>query len=340
MRIVCVVIAVVAACSSSHSGSSSDAPGSPGDGRGSNLGDGSNGNNPDAPPGSYPRTIFVIPMENESSMAIYANKTYAPYIQTLLPMGAHATMFGDELPTLPSEPHYVWMEAGTNVFTDASFTNDNDPTSTHSTNSTEHLATQMEAAHVTWMSYQEDLNSTTGACPIASSGFYAAKHDPFVFFQDVVGATPSKTAPLCMAHHKPYSQFEADLMAGPMPQFVWITPNLCHDMHGASGCPAGTNVNQDIAAGDTWLSTELPRILAYANAHDGIVFITWDEGDSTNLIPFIALGPRVKVNYTATMTYNHSSMLKSTEEVLGISPLSKVANATDLADLFQAGMFP
>src|SRR5689334_21981509 len=61
------------------------------------------------------RTIFVIPMENESSSAIYGNMTNAPYINmTLIPMAAWTTKFTDELPAIvPSEPHYVWMEAGT-----------------------------------------------------------------------------------------------------------------------------------------------------------------------------------------------------------------------------------
>ena len=63
------------------------------------------------------RTIFVIPMENESASAIYGDTTDAPYINnTLVPMSAYATMYTDPLPgAIPSEPHYVWMEAGTNT---------------------------------------------------------------------------------------------------------------------------------------------------------------------------------------------------------------------------------
>ena len=45
---------------------------------------------------------------------------------------------------------------------------------------------------------------------------------------------------------------------------------------------------QNIKAGDTWLSTELPRIIAYTQQHhDAVIFLTWDEGDATNLIPFV-----------------------------------------------------
>jgi len=60
--------------------------------------------------------VFVIAMENHAASSIYGNTTSAPYIQTLVASYGHATNFIDKLPTLPSEPHYVWMEAGTNAF--------------------------------------------------------------------------------------------------------------------------------------------------------------------------------------------------------------------------------
>src|SRR5258707_8279677 len=119
--------------------------------------------------------VFVIAMENHDASQIYGNTTDAPYINnTLLPSYAHATNFNDELPALASEPHYVWMEAGTNAFSDHTFTTDNDPSKSNSTSSTAHLVTQIKnSASDTWMTYQEGQNSTTGACPIAASGFYA-----------------------------------------------------------------------------------------------------------------------------------------------------------------------
>ena len=326
-----VALLFVAACSSSHS-STTDAPPGGGDGP-----PGTTDSAVDAPP-AVKRTIFVIPMENEPSSAIYGNTTDAPYINSLMPMAAYATKFQDELPALPSEPHYIWMEAGTNAFTDITFTNDNDASSTHSTASTAHLTAQLDTANVSWMSYQQSM--TAGTCPISTSGVYAPKHDPVVFFRDISGSPPSKTTAGCIAHHKPYSSFPGDLThPDTMAQYVFITPDLCHDMHGAASCPQGTNVAANIQAGDTWLSTELPPILAYANAHDGLVLLVWDEGDSSNLVPFLALGPRIKPGAVAT-TYSHSSQLKSIEEILGVPVLPSVTSANDFTDLFQPGMFP
>lgn len=291
----------------------------------------------EAPP-PVPRTVFVIPMENEPSSAIYGNTADAPYIDSLMNQAAWATMFQDELPTLPSEPHYIWMEAGTNQFSDITFTNDNAPSSSHSTASTAHLTAQLETAHVTWMMYQQGM--TPGTCPISSVNFYAPKHDPVVFFRDIAGGPPSNSNALCAAHHKPSDALADDLMhPDTMVQYAFITPDLCHDMHGDAGCPQGTNTSANIKAGDDWLAANLPAILDYATAHDGVVFLTFDEGDNSNLIAFLALGPRVKHGAVAT-TYSHSSLLKSIEEILGVPVLPSVQSANDFADMFQPGMFP
>ncbi len=284
--------------------------------------------------------VFVISMENHDGSQIYGNTTDAPYINnTLIPSYAHATNFNDPLAlSIPSEPHYVWMEAGTNAFSDTTFTTDNNPSSSNSTSSTAHLVTQIKNSlgGATWITYQEGQNSTTGSCPIAGSGFYAPKHDPFIFFKDVSGNPPSKTNSYCIAHSKPYSSFAADLTANNIASYVFITPNLCNDMHGATGCPNSNTIR----SGDDWLKAELPRIISWANIHSGVIFLTWDEGSSTSKMPFLAIGPGVKANYTGTVSYTHSSIIKSVERILGLSFLSTVSSSNDLADLFQAGFFP
>lgn len=296
-------------------------------------------NNDGSPNG--PKIIFVIAMENQSLTAIDGNTTDAPYINgTLLTAYAHTTSFTDELPLVNSEPHYVWMESGTNKFSDTTFTTDNDPSMSNSTSSTAHLATQLNTAGISWTSYQEGM--TPGTCPVSSisSTFYAAKHDPFVFFQDIAGNPPATGTAGCIAHHKPLSALGGDLGAA-VSRYNFITPDLCHDMHGDSACSQGTDVSGNIHAGDNWLMTNLQPIIDYAMANNGYVFITWDEGDKQTLqTPFIAIGKHVKAGYTGTVAYNHSSMLKSEEEILGVPILPTVMSASDLADLFESGTFP
>jgi hypothetical protein len=295
----------------------------------------------DAAPPKAIRTVFVIPFENKANSQIYGNTTDAPYINSLItpptPIAAHATMFGDALPTLPSEPHYVWMEAGTNTFTDRTFTNDNDPSASNSTASADHLVTTLSAASISWMSYQEGITSNT--CPIKTSGHYVAKHDPFVFFKDVAGSPPDAATPACADHHKAYSDFAGDLANG-VTGYVFITPDLCHDMHGAVSCPSFLLDGPNIKAGDDWLAAELPRIIAYTQAHDdAVIFLTWDEGDSTNVIPFLAIGKYVKAGYTSTVPYTHGSLIATVQTLFHVPLLTSVTSVSDFRDMFEDGLF-
>jgi hypothetical protein len=271
--------------------------------------------------------VFVIPMENHDAGQIFGNTSSAPYINnTLIPKGARGTNFIDTLPALWSEPHYVLMEGGTNAFADHTFTTDNNPSSGNSTSSTSHLVTQMKNAGVSWMSYQEDMTKDT--CPISGSGNYAPKHDPFVFFKDVSGSPPSASNAYCKNHHRPYSQLGADLSSGTVANYAFITPSLIHDMHDA--CGAGNAIK----CGDNFLSSAVPPILKYLETHKGVLFIVWDEGENTPKIPFLALGPNVKVNYNSTGTLSHASLVKSVDRIFGLSVLPAAVNSNDFRDLF------
>lgn len=282
--------------------------------------------------------VFVIAMENHAASTIYGNTTSAPYINnTLLPMYGRATNFIDRLPSLPSEPHYVWMEAGTNAFSDHTFTTDNNPSSTNSTASTAHLSTQIVAAGSTWLAYQEGINSTTGACPIGGSGNYVPKHDPFIFFRDVSGATPSKTNAFCAAHHKAITALATDMTNDTVAAYNFITPNLCHDMH-SNTCSGSSD---PIKQGDTWLSQNVPAIINYVNAHQGVLFIVWDEpAGSTGTIPLIVVGPHVRPNFASAIQYSHGSLVKSVEQILALPTLATVTGDNAFTDLFDAGFFP
>lgn len=292
--------------------------------------------------GSAIQQVFVVMMENQNAKDVYGNPD-APYLNQLMKDYGYATNFQDCLPSsVPSEPHYVWLEAGTNVFSDVTFGGDGDATAKNSTASTAHLVNLLDNAGVSWMAYQEGIDSISGACPIASNFLtrYAAKHNPFVFFKDVSGNPPSKSASRCVAHNKPLSQFASDLSAGKAARYNLITPNLCHDMHGAIGCSGGSNVKQ----GDTWLKGFLPSLITYAKANRGVILITWDETEGTTTQPFVIIGNGLKsAGYASKVRYDMSSVLKSIQRIFAVTPLlghAADASTTDLSDFFTAGSFP
>src|SRR4051812_5697064 len=277
--------------------------------------------------------VFIVAMENQDAAGIYGNVADAPYINgTLISRGAHATAFTDTLPSLPSEPHYLQMVAGTNAFPDHTFTTDSGPSADNSTASGDDVVAQIRGAGggLDWRSYQEGMGAETGLCPIASAGFYRPRHNPFVFFRDIAGDPPSKDNPDCAAHHRELAAFAADLASGDVASYSFISPDLCHDMHGASGCPTSNRTR----AGDDWLAANLPPLIDFVTAAGGVVFVTWEEGDRTSTLPFLAIGPDVKPGYAGSMPYSHSSTLKTIEAILGLPVLPAVAGSNDLTDLF------
>ena len=264
-------------------------------------------------------------MENHNWSSIH-NSSSAPYINgTLLPMASYAMQYYNPPGTHPSEPNYLWLEAGTNF----GIFDDGDPQTNHQS-TTNHLVTLLSGAGVSWKSYQEDISDT--ACPLTSQGLYAPKHNPMVFFDDVTNQNDAQSAN-CIAHIRPYTELATDLTNGTTARYNFITPNLCDDMHDSSA-PQHNPIKQ----GDTWLSTEVPKILAApAYQNDGALFITWDEaatGDGP--IGMIVLSPHAKGGgYSNAIHYTHSSTLRTVEEIFVVGPLlGDAANATDLGDLF------
>jgi phosphatidylinositol-3-phosphatase len=280
--------------------------------------------------------VFVIAMENKSSTSIYGNVN-ASFLNALKAQYGTAQNYRDVLSSsVPSEPHYIWLEAGTNAFADRTFTGDADATATNSTADTNHLVTRLTATtSKTWRTYQEGM--TAGTCPTRSvpTTFYAAKHDPFVFFQDLAGA--------CISHHRPFSAFAADLSRGDVASYTFITPNLCNDMHGAAGCTNGCTSGGSagcIAAGDGWLRATVPPILSFLNQHRGVLLIVFDEPEGATTQPFFIAGPKIKPGFSSTVDYSHSSYLKTLELWFGLPVSPRVSAANDFSDFFEGGVFP
>lgn len=305
------------------------------------------------PAEAAPRHVIVIAMENKdadkagknSHNFIYGNSADAPYLNGALKAeAARALNFTDELSAYNSQPHYIAMEAGTNRFADTTFTCDNDPGepcryvfgTPNWTKSSDHLVAQLDAAGHSWMTYQEDIDpKTTGACPVRSAGFYAAKHNPFVYFADVAGAPPAADNANCIAHTRDLSRFAADMKAGKLADYVFITPNLCHDMHGHNGCK-----DNEVAEGDAFLAAFLPPLIDWSKRNEAVVFVVWDEGKKGLKLPFYAVGAGVKAGHDGELAYSHRSLVKTIGRIFGLPQLAAVKGANDLSDLFMPGALP
>ena len=268
------------------------------------------------------QTVFLIVMENHDWSTILGNPN-CPYINNvLLPAASYANRFYTANDLHPSEPNYIWMEAGTNF----GILSDADPSLNH-ISSTNHLTTLLRNAGIAWKTYQENIPGNT--CPVTSQYPYGVWHDPFVYFDDI-----TSDFSYCTNHIRPFTELASDLANNTVARYNFITPNLTNDMHDYASGSFSTE-----GQGDYWLSLQMPTILnsaAYSN--NGAVFITWDEGSPAGPIGMIVLSPLARGGgYSNSIHYNHSSLLRTMQEIFRVRPLlGAAANANTLADLFKS----
>jgi hypothetical protein len=333
-------------------------------------------------------TVFVIDMENHNltqpngtpgAQQLFGN-TAAPFLNTLMGVStagysnaaANAAAaqsswasnyynvgYNQGLHIHPSEPNYIWQEAGSNfgVNTDADpYTVTGGSTNVQRVNNASSLSALLQAKYGTkgWKSYQEDMELTGLSVPTTSvsgtsAGYtnpyngshqynFAVKHDGQPFFPSTNGGTlagpgPADSTNPEAAHYAPLTQLGSDLTNNTLAKYNLITPNQYNDMHSSLNTSfsyngvnytAGTD-QQAIAIGDNFLSIIVPQIMAsQAYRNNGAIVIWFDEtenGDTTQFtIPEIVISPLAKGNsYQSTLAYTHSSDLKTLQNLFGVA---------------------
>ncbi len=252
-----------------------------------------------------PAHVAVIVMENEEYGDIVGSPA-TPFLDGLAKRDALATQM--YAITHPSLPNYLALTGGSTFGIDSDCTGCSVAASS--------LADQLQRTGVSWRAYMEDLPH---ACfHGASAGEYAKKHDPFMYYAPVRGR------PASCAHVVGLSQLSGDERDGRLPRFVWITPNLCHDMHDCAP-----------ADGDRFLAGLVPVLLRSLGA-GGLLVITWDEGTTDDgccrlaaggHIATIVAGPGARPGARLTIPVDHFSVLQTIEDLLGLPRLRGAACA-------------
>lgn len=294
------------------------------------------------------RHIFYIMMENHGLNDILGNSADAPYLNQLAGSYGSATHYFGV--THPSLPNYlaaisgsfqgIWDDciAGASITCAAqAFGSQLTAQEAGRAASTAHLFTgqtlvdQLEAHHLTWKAYMQSMPSAgfTGGY----AGLYGQKHDPFMYFASI------RNNPARLQRIVPFTQFSADLASSDFPNFAWITPDVCNDMHGASNCGGYDAL---IAQGDAFIRSTVSAIMASPAWHEGsAIVLAWDESDASNAgcckgpigaggvalgggnVPLIVItsrGPHHLV--LAKGSYNHYSLLATIEQLWGLGCLA------------------
>lgn len=261
--------------------------------------------------------VVVIVEENKPATHIIGSPD-APFINQLAARGALATNYSAI--TNPSLPNYLALTSGTT----AGISTDCLPSSC--TARVPSIAGKIEQAGRTWKMYAESMPAP---CTDHNIDPYAVRHNPFLYYPEV-----TDDATYCAAHDVPFSRLASDLaQASTLPDFAFISPDLCHDMHNCS-----------VTTGDDWLAAEVPKILASPAFTDqnSLLVITWDEGETgDNTIATIFAGPAAKASYSTDTAFTHYSLLHTIESDWGIRPLTDHdANAPVMDEMLLSGTGP
>jgi hypothetical protein len=262
-----------------------------------------------ASPLPRPDHIILVIEENHSYSQIIDSPD-APYINRLAAQGAVFTQsFGL---THPSQPNYFALFSGsTQGITDNSCPH---------TFTTPNLGQALLATGLTFAGYSEDLPATGSL--ICSVGPYARKHNPWVNWQNsAANGLPATT-------NLPMTNFPMEYSA--LPTVSIVVPNQIHDMHSGKD-------SQMIQAGDRWLQTHLDAYVQWAQQHNSLLIVTWDEdnGKENNRIATLFVGPMVQAGrYGQRVT--HYNILRTIEDLYGLSHSGASANATPIIHIWKS----
>src|SRR6185312_12104676 len=213
--------------------------------------------------------VFLIMMENTSFGSLIGNAN-APWINfAATHYGLATSYFGV---THPSQPNYFAITSGSTQGVTSDDT---------TTLAVPNLVDQLEAHHKSWKAYMQSIFADGNTDKLASTaGDYGRKHDPFVSYADV------QNSPARMAKVVDFSQFALDLASNHVPDFSWISPDACHDMHGHGTSDANdpcnyNNEQQLIGLGDAFLQATVNEIM-HSRAWNGnsAIFIRSEEHTS------------------------------------------------------------
>jgi acid phosphatase len=151
----------------------------------------------------------------------------------------------------------------------------------------------LTAAGRTWAAYAEGY---------PSSPRFAKRHVPFLYFAGNV----SRVRPL------------AAFRVSALPDFAFVVPDLCHDMHDCS-----------VRTGDRWLTRFLPELLDVPRT---AVFVVFDEddGSASNRVPAFVLGTAVRPHAVATARLSHYSLLRTIEDNWHLPRIGRSAPASPI----------
>jgi phosphatidylinositol-3-phosphatase len=276
--------------------------------------------------------VIVLEENTDYADVCGPNNTSMPFLCGLKSQGSFSGNY--YAPTHPSIGNYD--DLGWGVVT----TNDDscDPKTCGFPYTANNIVRASQAVGKTWKGYAESLPST---CYFGGdSGSYAVRHSPIPYISDVQTNCSNRY----VAFEDPKLGFAHDLAINTLPDFSFITPNLCDDGHDCT-LPGSSTPDQWLK--DNVLQPLLDSGHLNPTTGDTVVIVTFDESNADNTngggqVYWFMIGKGVKQNYGSTGpsaapgSYSHESTLRVIAEMLGasLSGLGGAPTAPDMAEFF------
>ena len=271
-------------------------------------------------PNPTPTTIPLVPDFAHIVIIIFENREYGTVIGS--PLMPYFNMVADSFTLLdqyyavthPSLPNYLALIGGDTF----GITDDCDFSDCFI--GAPSLPDLIEGSGRTWKTYQDDMPEP---CFKGNTIRYVRKHNPFIFFDSI-----RQNLDRCQADIVPLTQMGDDILANDLPNFIFITPDICYSAH---------DCNIDLA--DGWLKDQIDLIhpALDATGEPYLIVITWDEGQGTHSccgipepgggrIATVLISPQVRPNFKDSTPYTHYSLLKTISEAWRLPYLGHAAD--------------
>jgi phosphatidylinositol-3-phosphatase len=249
--------------------------------------------------------VVLVVLENHSLSQVIGSP-FMPYLNSLAAQHALAENYFAN--AHPSIGNYFMLTSGQIETNDDNFTG---------TISDDNLVRALAGAGRSWKAYLESLPAPgyTGG----SVDLYLKHHNPFAYLSDVLDSSPQA------ANMVPFTQFAADLSSASLPAFAFVVPNAQNSAH---DCPGGAPACADsgkLAAADNWLKTNIDPLINSPAFSNGVLIITWDEGNTADVangggqVATVIAGMQVKVAFRSMTFYQHQSVLRLILDLLSVS---------------------
>jgi hypothetical protein len=310
--------------------------------------------------------VWIVVLENENYDTTFGPTSKAPYLsKTLTSQGQLLTHYygighfslDNYIAMVSGQPPNPHTQADCMLYTDFSGTVGPDgiavgqgcvyPTEVKT------VADQLEGKGLAWKGYMEDMSTPCRHPAIGAhddtqtarkDDQYAARHNPYVYFHSIIDR------PICNTNVLDLSKLPGDLAStSTTASYSFITPDLCSDGHDApcaDGRPGG------LVSADAFLKQWIPAITASpAYADGGLIIVNFDEsgsgaedccgepmgpntpnnggltqGNGGGRTGAVLISRYIKAGSVNDTPYNHYSLLRSIEDMFGLSHLGYAAN--------------